>query len=191
MLIHRSLAATTLVAFGLAGPAALAVESDPLPVPADTVRAEAVRSYNGGVELLLGRNYAQAQARFEAALKLDESIAEAHNNLAFSLRMQGAHNFALSLRHYNRAIELSPGWRRPTCTAACCSRRSATSRGPVRAMRGFSSSTPNSPPGSKPRYWAAAATSAPASQDSMSDAIDRGFDAHAAWRKLKDRGRRR
>ena len=86
-----------------------AVESDPLPVPADTARAQAVRSYNSGVELLLARSYAQAQARFEAALKLDDTIAEAHNNLAFSLRMQGAHNFERSLRHYNRAIELKPG----------------------------------------------------------------------------------
>ena len=93
---------------GAVAPPARGVESDPLPVPADTLRAQAVRSYNSGVELLLARNFAQAQARFEAALKIDESIAEAHNNLAFSLRMQGAHNFERSLRHYNRAIELKP-----------------------------------------------------------------------------------
>ncbi|MBM3224955.1 MAG: tetratricopeptide repeat protein [Candidatus Tectomicrobia bacterium] len=39
---------------------------------------------------------------------LDETLAEAHNNLAFSLRLQGTHNFARSLQHYNRALELKP-----------------------------------------------------------------------------------
>ena len=101
-------ALAAIVMFGLAVAPAVAVESDPLPVPADTLRAQAVRSYNSGVELLLARNFSAAQLRFEAALKLDETIAEAHNNLAFSLRMQGAHNFERSLRHYNRAIELKP-----------------------------------------------------------------------------------
>ncbi len=92
-----------------AAPLASAAESEPLPVPAQTLRAQAVRSYNSGVELLLARQFAPAQARFEAALKIDESLAEAHNNLAFSLRMQGAQHFDRSLRHYNRAIELKPG----------------------------------------------------------------------------------
>jgi Flp pilus assembly protein TadD len=41
-------------------------------------------------------------------LREDETLAEAHNNLAFSLRMQGAHNFERSLKHYNRALELKP-----------------------------------------------------------------------------------
>lgn len=41
-------------------------------------------------------------------LALDERLAEAHNNLAFALRMKGRHNFAPSLEHYNRAIELKP-----------------------------------------------------------------------------------
>ncbi len=108
--VWRRLAGAVAVALlGLVAAPGGAVESDPLPVPADTARAQAVRSYNSGVELLLARSYGLAQARFEAALKLDETIAEAHNNLAYSLRMQGAHNFELSLRHYNRAIELKPG----------------------------------------------------------------------------------
>ena len=88
--------------------AALAVESDPLPVPGTGARARAVPLYNDGVALLLKRDFASARARFEAALALDESLAEAHNNLAFSLRMQGRHNFAASLAHYNRAIALNP-----------------------------------------------------------------------------------
>jgi tetratricopeptide (TPR) repeat protein len=93
-----------LLATGLA----IAVESDPLPVPMAGSRADAVRLYNDGVMLLLARDFRTAQQKFEAALALDEQLAEAHNNLAFALRMQGRQNFAPSLAHYNRAIELKP-----------------------------------------------------------------------------------
>lgn len=65
-------------------------------------------TYNDGVALLLEGNYAAAQAKFEAALAQDERLAEAHNNLAFALRMQGTANFDRSLRHYDRALELKP-----------------------------------------------------------------------------------
>jgi tetratricopeptide (TPR) repeat protein len=60
------------------------------------------------VRLLLDKRYAESQAKFEAALALDERLAEAHNNLAFCLRMQGKGNFDRALRHYDRAIELKP-----------------------------------------------------------------------------------
>jgi tetratricopeptide (TPR) repeat protein len=83
-------------------------ETDPLPVPQGGARASAVGLYNEGVALLLQRQYRVAQAKFEAALALDEQLAEAHNNLAFALRMQGRHNFAAALAHYDRAIELKP-----------------------------------------------------------------------------------
>jgi len=86
-----------------------AVESDPLPVPAKGTRANAVRAYNDGVALLTQRRLPEAQARFQAALALDESLAEAHNNLAYVLRMQGRQNFSQSLTHYDRAIALKPG----------------------------------------------------------------------------------
>ena len=86
-----------------------AVESDPLPVPVGSARAAAVVAYNEGVALLLARRYADAQEKFQAAIALDEQLAEAHNNLAFSLRMQGRHNFERALRHYDRAIALKPG----------------------------------------------------------------------------------
>ena len=85
------------------------VESDPLPVPQAGAHADAVRLYNDGVTLLLARRFREAQQKFEAALALDEQLAEAHNNLAFALRMQGRQNFAASLAHYDRAIELKPG----------------------------------------------------------------------------------
>jgi Flp pilus assembly protein TadD len=64
--------------------------------------------YNEGVSLMRDKHYAAAQEKFEQALALDETLAEAHNNLAFSLRQQGAYNFAQSLQHYNRALELKP-----------------------------------------------------------------------------------
>lgn len=88
--------------------AAMAVESDPLPVPTGGPRAKAVLLYNDGVKLMLDRRFGEAQRRFEEALALEEPIAEAHNNLAFSLRMQGIENFKLAIRHYGRALEINP-----------------------------------------------------------------------------------
>jgi Flp pilus assembly protein TadD len=90
-----------------AGPAA-AVESDPLPPPEDGARATAVALYNQGVKVMLDKRYAQAQRLFEQALEHDERIPEAHNNLAFSLRMQSPGHFARAMRHYERALELDP-----------------------------------------------------------------------------------
>lgn len=104
--LSRGAAAAALLA--LAAGAAVAVESDPLPVPTGGARADAVRLYNDGVVLLVARSFREAQARFEAALAIDGELAEAHNNLAYALRMQGRHNFAASLAHYNRAISLKP-----------------------------------------------------------------------------------
>ena len=77
-------------------------------LPTPVARANAVRAYNEGVALLVARKFPEAQSRFEAALMLDDQLAEAHNNLAYALRMQGRQNFAASLAHYNRAIELKP-----------------------------------------------------------------------------------
>jgi tetratricopeptide (TPR) repeat protein len=92
----------------LRSPAVPAVESDPLPAPRGTPREQAIRLYNEGVALMREKHYAAAQEKFEQALALEETLAEAHNNLAFSLRQQGTHNFAQSLQHYNRALELKP-----------------------------------------------------------------------------------
>jgi Tfp pilus assembly protein PilF len=96
------------VAVLLRSPSAGAVESDPLPAPKGTPRERAVSAYNEGVKLMRDKHYAAAQEQFELALALDETLAEGHNNLAFSLRMQGAHNFERALQHYQRAIELKP-----------------------------------------------------------------------------------
>ncbi len=104
----NALARSAATALLVVTAAAAAVESDPLPVPGSGSRAEAVRLYNDGVALLVARNFREAQARFEAALAVDGELAEAHNNLAYALRMQGRHHFAASLEHYNRAIALNP-----------------------------------------------------------------------------------
>lgn len=83
-------------------------ESDPLPAPKGTPRERAISTYNEGVMLMRNKYYAAAQEKFEQALALDEALAEAHNNLAFSLRMQGLHNLERALTHYQRALELKP-----------------------------------------------------------------------------------
>jgi len=92
----------------LLNPGVKADESDPLPAPKGMPQERAVSVYNVGVTLLRDKHYAAAQEQFEQALALDEALAEAHNNLAFSLRMQGKHHFERALQHYNRALELKP-----------------------------------------------------------------------------------
>ena len=97
------------VAVLLRSPVVGAVENDPLPAPKGTSRERTVSTYNAGVTLMRDKHYTAAQEQFEQALALDETLAEAHNNLAFSLRMQGTHHFERALHHYQRAIELKPG----------------------------------------------------------------------------------
>ncbi len=106
----RVVVAVVLVTLGLglAAPGAGAVENDPLPVPKGGARERAVTAYNAGVKLMLDKQYAMAQRKFEEALAADETLAEVHNNLAFSLRMQSSGNRERALKHYNRALELKP-----------------------------------------------------------------------------------
>jgi Tfp pilus assembly protein PilF len=105
----RALAVASIAAALVLGAAhAGAVESDPLPVPKGGARERAVIAYNEGVKQMLERRYGAAQQKFEEALAADEGLAEAHNNLAFSLRMQGRTNFARALQHYDRALALKP-----------------------------------------------------------------------------------
>jgi tetratricopeptide (TPR) repeat protein len=68
----------------------------------------AVTSYNEGIDLMKAKQFARAAIKFEQAVKADPGFAEAHNNLAFTLRKQGPANFKSSLEHYNKAIQLKP-----------------------------------------------------------------------------------
>ena len=76
--------------------------------PAAKRESPAVSAYNQGVELMKNKRFAQAQSKFEEAVKLDPNFAEAYNNLAFTLRKQGSANFQKSLAFYNKAIQLKP-----------------------------------------------------------------------------------
>jgi Flp pilus assembly protein TadD len=69
---------------------------------------DARTAYNEGVALMKARRYRDAQAKFEAALKANPQLAEAHNNLAFVLRKQSKANFGRALEHYNEALRLNP-----------------------------------------------------------------------------------
>src|SRR4029077_15137377 len=73
-----------------------------------TPHERAVSAYHEGVKLMLDKHYAAEQEQFEQAPAVDEAPGEAHHKLAFSLRMQGTHNFERALHHYNRALELKP-----------------------------------------------------------------------------------
>ena len=72
-----------------------------------------VKYYNRGVDLMLDKKFAQAEKQFRKSLKQNDSFAEAHNNLAYTLRKQGSANFEEALKHYNRAIQLNPALPEP------------------------------------------------------------------------------
>jgi tetratricopeptide (TPR) repeat protein len=88
--------------------AAAADEIAPLPAPRGSPREKAIAAYNDGVKLMLDKRFAEAQKRFEEAVAIDETLAEAHNNLAFSLRMQGPHNYDRAHAEYRRALQINP-----------------------------------------------------------------------------------
>ena len=67
-----------------------------------------VFDYNAGVKLMKQGKYDKAEKKFTAALKKNSKMAEAHNNLGYSLRKQGTQNYKEALGHYNEAIELKP-----------------------------------------------------------------------------------
>ena len=75
--------------------------------PASDTRPS-VAYYNAGVKLMKQGDFKKAERKFKDALKKNSKMAEAYNNLGFSLRKQGAENYQEALGHYNRAIELKP-----------------------------------------------------------------------------------
>jgi Flp pilus assembly protein TadD len=72
-----------------------------------------VKVYNQGVQLMLDKKFAKAEKQFRKALQYNQRFAEAHNNLAYTLRKQGENHFQEALTHYNRAIELKPSLPEP------------------------------------------------------------------------------
>jgi tetratricopeptide (TPR) repeat protein len=66
-----------------------------------------MRLFESSLEHLLNMRLRPAQRGFEQVLRIDESFAEAHVNLAFVLRKQGEDFFEKALEHYNRAIALN------------------------------------------------------------------------------------
>jgi tetratricopeptide (TPR) repeat protein len=96
--------ATTVALLSFTGSIVLAAGSSPKPAEP---KRPGVSEYNSGVKLMKKGDYKAAQAKFEAALSKAPNMAEAHNNLAYSLRKQGADNNEKALSHYNRAIALN------------------------------------------------------------------------------------
>ena len=72
-----------------------------------------IKYYNKGVNLMLDKKFMKAEKQFRKSLKQNETFAEAHNNLAYTLRKQGPAHFDEALRHYNRAIQLKPALPEP------------------------------------------------------------------------------
>lgn len=77
--------------------------SKPKPKPV----AEHVKLYNEAYDEIQKLRFASAQDLLERALKLKPDFAEAHNNLAYTLRKQGEDHYDQALTHYNQAIEIN------------------------------------------------------------------------------------
>ena len=98
-------ATTVMISLAFLATAAFAAGSSSKPA---TDRRPGVAEYNDGVKLMKKGQFDKAQAKFEAALAKNPNMAEAHNNLGYSLRKQGAANFDKALTHYDRAIAIDP-----------------------------------------------------------------------------------
>ena len=70
--------------------------------------AQPVQVYNQGIQLMRVKKFAEAEVKFQQAVSENPDFAEAHNNLAYSLRKQGPQNYSQALEHYNKAIQLKP-----------------------------------------------------------------------------------
>lgn len=75
--------------------------------------SEDVNIFNNGVKLMMAKKFSRAEKQFRKAIALNETFAEAHNNLAYTLRKQGPDHYEEALKHYNRSIELNPGLDEP------------------------------------------------------------------------------
>jgi tetratricopeptide (TPR) repeat protein len=69
---------------------------------------DAVTPYNQGIAFMKVHNYSAAVPKFEAALKANPNLPQAHLLAAFCLRKLGPASYAASLQHLNSALQLNP-----------------------------------------------------------------------------------
>ncbi|WP_103878593.1 tetratricopeptide repeat protein [Vibrio hangzhouensis] len=74
---------------------------------------KSLRLYNEGVDLMMDKQFRAAERKFRSVIANKKSWAEAHNNLAYTLRKQGADHYTTALFHYNKAISLAPNLPEP------------------------------------------------------------------------------
>ena len=68
----------------------------------------AIVPYNQGIDLMLAKQYPAAEQNFEQAIKVRPQFAEAHDNLAYTLRKQGPEQYQEALKQYDTAIRINP-----------------------------------------------------------------------------------
>ena len=95
MAVKRCVSVVALVA--LAALPTMGAGSAKQPVRKDS--DPSITVYDQGVELMLAKRFPEAEAKFEQAVKENPRFAEAHNNLGYTLRKQGAAHFQKSLEH--------------------------------------------------------------------------------------------
>ena len=69
---------------------------------------DAATPFNQGIAFMKVKNYAAAVPKFEAALKANPNLPQAHLLAAFCLRKLGPANYSASLQHLNAALKLNP-----------------------------------------------------------------------------------
>jgi tetratricopeptide (TPR) repeat protein len=69
---------------------------------------DAATPFNQGIAFMKAKNYAGAVPQFEAALKANPNLPQAHLLAAFCLRKLGPSNYPASLQHLNTALKLNP-----------------------------------------------------------------------------------
>jgi len=95
-----------LVGLLVSGCATATVPERTLRAPSGTIPA-AASAMEEGNRLFAARQWEQAKAQYEAAIKAQPSLAEAHYNLAMVIEILG--DDATARRHYVEAANLAPG----------------------------------------------------------------------------------
>jgi Tfp pilus assembly protein PilF len=76
-------------------------------LPPATAKPETAKALTEGNRLFDAREFDQAKAQYEAAIKLDPSLAEAHYNLGMVFYLQNQDT--LARKHFVEAADLAPG----------------------------------------------------------------------------------